>query len=343
MLSAPTSSFGDYDGTDGADGDALVAVATAATARAVDDPCQGVLVVVIHPETANHRVIAGGGTSVLRAAVSVAVAAGNDRLWRDAPTDRTVESPTRALPEVISAAADAGGVRAVHTGCVRFGDVVEVVAIWFETWSGVARADDREAVLAMLADAAAADAVAAAERAEAEPPPPHDDVDDPAIRRFDPDDPRLEPVTGLLNPAAFDECVAGFEGEQATILLIDIDKLDDIDAEWGSDRTDEVMREVADRLVAACRRNDVVAYLARERFAILLGDVDRSSVLELGRRLLARIADPLPDGYGPASVTATIALAHQVGLVDLEEMLESAQAAVASGKRTGVGRLVLAA
>jgi hypothetical protein len=41
-------------------------------------------------------------------------------------------------------------------------------------------------------------------------------------------------------------------------------------------------------------------------------------------------------------VTATVALSHQFGLVDMEELFESADSAVASGKRSGHGRLVIA-
>ena len=63
----------------------------------------------------------------------------------------------------------------------------------------------------------------------------------------------------------------------------------------------------------------------------------------IAKRLAAAVAAPLPDDLGPDSVTATTALAHQSGLVDLEEMFDSAAAAVASGKRSGTGKLVLAA
>src|SRR5690606_31708215 len=118
-----------------------------------DDPSQGVVVIVVHPDSPDHRIIAGGGTGVLRAAVSVAAAAGNDRAWRDAPHGDTIEQPVRALPEVIAAAAQADGVRAVHTGAVRVDDTIETVAIWFETWSGVASPEQRRAALAGLAAA----------------------------------------------------------------------------------------------------------------------------------------------------------------------------------------------
>jgi len=232
-------------------------------------------------------------------------------------------------------------VRAAHVGCVRHDGAVEAVAIWFETYDGVARADDRRTVLAILDSAAgAARAGLAARPIPAIEPAPSDDA---PTRTFDPTDPRLDPVTGLLTPAAFDEHVAEFDGDRATILLIDLTDLDGVASAWGDAVADAALLAVADRLVSGCRRNDVIARVGHDRIAILLGDIDRPSVLDLGRRLVARIADELPVELGPSHLSATVALAHQDGLVDLEEMLESLDVAVEKSRLTGNGRLVLAA
>ena len=332
-IAAPDSSF---DVLDVSDGDRLLAAAAAAATRAVDDPSVGVLVIVVRPDSPDHQVIAGGGTGVLRAAVSVAVGAGNDRLWRDAPTGSTVEQPTRALPEVVTAAADADGVRAVHTGCVRHDEVVDAVAIWFETWNGVARSDERSLVLDVLEHAAGEEldrrAGLADDTVVATPEPAS------PVRSYAPDD--VDKTTGLLTPEAFDRYLAEFEGDEATILLIDID---DFDGVADSDDAEPIVRAVADRLDANCRHDDAVARLGDHRFAVMIGDIERSAVMHLAKRLLDQIAQPLPHDVGTDHVTATVALAHQVGLVDLEEMLESAEAAMLSGQRAGAGRLVLAA
>ena len=75
----PASSF---DVLTGFERDPVLTAAARATTRAVDDETLGVVVVVVRPDTEAMQVISGGGTGVLRAAVSVAAAAGNDRLWR---------------------------------------------------------------------------------------------------------------------------------------------------------------------------------------------------------------------------------------------------------------------
>jgi diguanylate cyclase (GGDEF)-like protein len=309
----------------------------------VNDPSQGVMVIVVRPDSHDHQVIAGGGTGVLRAAVSVAAAAGNDRAWREAPDGDTSERPVRALPEVIAASAEAEGVRAVYAGCVRVDGVTESVAMWFEMWSGVAAPEQRRAVLAELAAAGERERARRAAIAAAAPAPVDTTDDASAARDFDPNDPTLDPLTGLLRAEPFDELLVDFDRDEAMLVLLDLDGFATLSSEWGDDVGDRVLREVADRLVSNCRRNDVIARIGHDRFAVLFGAIERAEVFEVAKRLLAAIATPLPSDLGPEHVTATVALAHQVGLVDLEEMLESASDAVASGKRSGVGKIVLAA
>lgn len=341
MTSAPTPTSS-FDVLTGRMQDVLLATAAEIATRAVNDPSHGVLVIVVRPDANDHQVIAGGGTGVLRAAVSVAVAAGNDRAWRDAPDNDTDEQPVRALPEVIAASAEAEGVRAVHTGCVRVDGSTESVAIWFEMWSGVASAEQRRSALAELAAAGERER---ARRAELAATATVDEVvdDSPSVREFDADDPDLDPVTGLLRSEPFDELMSDFERDEAMLVLLDLDGFGPLTSEWGDHIGDRVLRQVADRLVASCRRRDTIARIGHDRFAVLFEQIERSEVIEVAKRLLAAIAEPLPDDLGPDRVTATVALAHQVGLVDLEEMLESASDALESGKRSGAGRIVLAA
>jgi diguanylate cyclase (GGDEF)-like protein len=337
---APVSSFeSSFDVLTGPSDDPLLTSAAAATTRAVDDASQGVLVVVLRPGADDVQVISGGGTGVLRAAVSVAVAAGNDRLWREAPHGDTVECSVRALPEVIAAAAEAGGVRSVHTGCIRRGEELDAVAVWFETWNGVAGREERRRTLDDLEHAAliAAEhrAMHVAEEATAAV------VVGP--RTWDAEDPRLDASTGTLTAEAFADAVDEFDGDEATMLVIDLDGFSEVAATWGTETSDAVLRTVVDRLLGSLRRGDLVARIEHDRFAVLLGEADRSSVMQIGKCILNEIAEPLPSDLGPTCVTATVALAHQSGLVDLEDMFDSALAAVASGKRSGTGRLVLAA
>ncbi len=326
-------------------GDELAATALAAATQAGDDPRNGSLVVVVHPEGDEHRILAAAGTGVLRAAVSVAVASGNHRLWADAPTDDTIEHPVRALPEVVRAAAEASEIVATHTGTVRLDDRLDCVAIWFESEAGVAPIADRRHTLALLAAAAEHDAhraseIAAVKAAEAASNPISEAADSES-RQFDPNDPDLDALTGVANRDCFEQALENYDSDHATLIVIDIDHFDQIIAQFGNATADRVLVATADRLIEQCRRSDLVARIDADTFAVLFGDVDRATALQVSKRLLSRIAEPLPPEHGPDGITATVALAHQFGLVDTEELMESATHALDAGKRSGRGRLFL--
>jgi diguanylate cyclase (GGDEF)-like protein len=326
-------------------GDELAATALIVSTEAGNDPSGGPLVIIVHPERDDHRVLAAQGIGVLRAAVSVAVASGHHRLWADAPVDDTAEFTTRSLPEVVRVAAEADDVTAAHIGSIRVAEQVACVAIWFENESGVAAAAERRSIMAQLAAAATRDAEqlarAQAARSDVTDETSGDQV--PDGRQYDPNDPDVDATTGLANRGRFERALEGYDSDHATLILVDIDHFGEITSEFGHEAADQVLWHVADRLVASCRHTDLVARIGDDTFAVLFGDIDRATALQVSKRLVTLIAEPLPVDIGPEAISATIALSHQFGLVDTEELLDSATDALTSGKRAGRGRLFLGA
>ncbi|MDW3213264.1 MAG: GGDEF domain-containing protein [Ilumatobacteraceae bacterium] len=326
-------------------GSEIVAVANAASARADHDSAMGELVIVARTADGGHRAIGGGGVGPLRAAISVAVAAENARLWSGVEGTETIERSTRSMPEIVRTAAEASNITTAHVGCII--DDAEpplaAVAVWFEVDGAVAGPNDRRSTMELLAAAAERQrrhfAAKAAERAANAPAP----EEAPSGRReFDADDPSLDSVTGLATRADFESAMDAYESDEATLVVVDLDGFAKVPAECGDVVADAVLREIADRMVSSCRRDDLIARIGPDTFAILFADAPRSVGLHIAKRLLDTIAMPLPIAGGPEVVTATVALAHQFGLVDMEELMESADDAVASGKRSGTGRLVIA-
>lgn len=326
-------------------GGEIVAVANAAAARADHEPAFGELVIVARTADGGHRAIGGGGVGPLRAAISVAVAADNYRLWNGIDGLDTVERPTRSLPEIVRTAAEASNIATAHIGCVLDDaePALAALAIWFEIDGVVAGTADRRSTMEMLAAAAERQrtffADRAAERA-ANAPAPEDTSS--GRREFDPNDPTIDSVTGLATRADFEGAMDDYESDEATLIVVDLDGFATVADDYGETIADAILREVADRMVTSCRRGDLLARIGPDTFAILFADAPRSVGLHVAKRLLDTIAMPLPIAGGPEVVTATVALAHQFGLVDMEELLESADDAVASGKRSGTGRLVIA-
>jgi diguanylate cyclase (GGDEF)-like protein len=338
-------------------GSEIVAVANAATARADHDPSMGELVIVARTADGGHRAVGGGGVGPLRAAISVAVAAGNYRLWQGVEGLDTVERPTRSLPEIVRTAAEASNVTTAHVGCILDDAVtagadpadktdvaaVAAVAVWFEVAASVAGTSDRRATMQLLAAAAERQRTFFAAKAAAEAAATTTSDEAASGRReFDADDPTLDSVTGLATRVAFETAMDNYESDEATLVVVDLDGFAKVATDFGAVIADAVLREIADRMVSSCRRDDLIARIGPDTFAILFSDASRSVGLQIAKRLLDSIAMPLPVAGGPEVVTATVALAHQFGLVDMDELMESADDAVASGKRSGTGRLVIA-
>ena len=326
-------------------GGEIVAVANAATARADHEPSLGELVIVARTADGGHRAIGGSGLGPLRASISVAVAADNTRLWNGVEGVDTVERPTRSMPEIVRTAAEASNIATAHVGCVLDDaePALAALAIWFEIDGAVASADDRRATMEMLSAAAQRQRHFFTERAAqqaADAPAPKQESSD--RREFDADDPTIDSVTGLATRADFEAAMEAYESDEATLVVVDLDGFAKVAADHGDTIADAVLREIADRMVSSCRRDDLIARIGPDTFAILFADAPRSVGLHVAKRLLDTIAMPLPVAGGPEVVTATVALAHQFGLVDMEELRESADDAVASGKRSGTGRLVIA-
>lgn len=317
-------------------GGGLDAVAASiATHAATSTPDRGI-VIVVRPDSSRLEVVAGGVDSALRAAVSVVAASGNNRLWEPAEFDEIVEVATVAFPEVLRAAADGAGVTSAHVGIVGADSGVDAVAIWFESGGAVAATEERLDVLRLLTAAAERDAErdaeAAALRAE-----DGDDESETGARDFDPDDPSLDPVTGLVTGESFEAELAEFDADEAVVVALQLDDCDDLSDE----DFDDVVYVVADRLCAATRAHDVIARIDDDRFAILIADVGRNDAMSLARRLHAKLADPIATSAGRIELTSTMTFAHEAALPDVEQLFDSALEALAGGRRTG--RFVLAA
>lgn len=298
------------------------------------------LVLIVRPGRDDHRVYGEGGNGVVRAAVSVAEAAGNVRTWTEAPIGYTVARPVSALPAVVSDAAEQSGLRAVHVAAAAADpDHPDCIALWFveEADADPDVEERRRETIQVLAAAAHRDARQAEEQAAAEQRAAA--LRGPADTPADDDD---DSLAGLLDADAFAVALEECEADQATVVVIELDQLDEITESHGADAAWALAAEAASRLRATCRGGDVLASLGTGRFGLLLADVDRATALAVSKRLVAAVAQPLEAGLGPEAMTASVGLAHQSGMPDTEELFESASSAAASGHRSGGDRLIVA-
>jgi diguanylate cyclase (GGDEF)-like protein len=123
-----------------------------------------------------------------------------------------------------------------------------------------------------------------------------------------------DPLTGLANRRHLLAVMQGApaDGFDGSMLLIDIDHFKRINDGHGHAAGDRVLVEVARRLRAALRENDLTVRWGGEEFLVVVRAMPAAEVEALAERLLAAIgAEPvrLDDGLPPLRVTASIGFA----------------------------------
>ncbi len=149
-----------------------------------------------------------------------------------------------------------------------------------------------------------------------------------------------DPLTGLLNRAAFNERLAAATAlvdASATpaVLFVDVDDFKAVNDTLGHGAGDELLLAVAARLSEGVRGEDVVARLGGDEFALLLPGADAERLREVADRLLAAVRTPLDIDGHPVSVSASIGGALAGPGCDAERLLHRADTAMYTAKRAG--------
>jgi len=157
-----------------------------------------------------------------------------------------------------------------------------------------------------------------------------------------------DPLTGLGNRRAFEARMQALppDAPPGALLLLDIDHFKRINDHHGHAAGDVVLVEVARRILACLRRDDLVVRWGGEEFLVHVSAMDSTQALALARRILERIAaDPVETANGSLQVTASLGLCMDslpscpVAL-NWEERLRLADLALYAAKSRGRGRAV---
>jgi len=147
-------------------------------------------------------------------------------------------------------------------------------------------------------------------------------------------------LTGLTNrriltqrlARALDASPAG--GGLTAVLLLDLDRFQEVRNTFGHHTGDELLRRVADVLRCAVREQDTVARMGRDEFAVLLPDLVSAEEAEhIAHRLQEALASPvqLPDMSLPVEASLGIAVAPADG-TDAGLLLQRADIAMYQAK-----------
>jgi diguanylate cyclase (GGDEF)-like protein len=150
-----------------------------------------------------------------------------------------------------------------------------------------------------------------------------------------------DPLTGLANQRTFARVLelelarATRQGSEISLALFDVDGLTDVNARFGHERGDDVLRSVATVLAESVRLVDTVARHGGDEFVVI---APGSAGATVARRVVDGVAALPPLAGEPLSVSAGVAKFPADG-ANAEELLGAAQAALAAARAAGPGTL----
>jgi diguanylate cyclase (GGDEF)-like protein len=150
---------------------------------------------------------------------------------------------------------------------------------------------------------------------------------------------RTDPVTGLANRRAWESEIAGAMaravrgGQPLCVAVIDLDHFKAYNDDWGHDRGDRLLHEVATAWRTELREVDVLARLGGDEFGLMLPNCP----LENGVAVLERLALATPDGQRCSS-----GIAWWDGEETAKDVQARADAALYESKRSERGSVTIA-
>ena len=157
-------------------------------------------------------------------------------------------------------------------------------------------------------------------------------------------------LTGLLNrrgiearlDAAFEQALA--DEAMLGIVVADLDGFKQINDRHGHVVGDEVLRQVASRLMSSVRADDDVGRIGGDEFVIVSQDLDSPEAL---LRMAERIPDAIREPIHVDRLELTVDISIGVALADVErdssgQLIRRADAALYTAKAAGRGNVVVA-
>lgn len=157
----------------------------------------------------------------------------------------------------------------------------------------------------------------------------------------------IDPLTRIFNRRAFDEGLAqqvtlsSLSGQPLLLMMVDVDHFKAVNDTYGHTVGDEVLRELADRVVKVFpRRNDFVARYGGEELAVILPDVDPGGALRMAERVLEAVRGRTFDTNPPLAVTCSVGYALLRPGEEPDGLLRRADQALYRAKDEGRDRAV---
>jgi diguanylate cyclase len=153
-----------------------------------------------------------------------------------------------------------------------------------------------------------------------------------------------DPLTGLGNRRFFDQEIdlALGDAEALCLLMCDLDRFKAINDKFGHAVGDMVLKQFADILSAAARRDDFVARIGGEEFALVMlgiSPIEAARLAEQIRRQLEAKKWMLGSGTPLGAVTASFGVARRRASDTASDLFKRADAALYRAKSDGRNRV----
>ncbi|HEU4512211.1 MAG TPA: EAL domain-containing protein [Nocardioidaceae bacterium] len=156
-------------------------------------------------------------------------------------------------------------------------------------------------------------------------------------------------LTGLANRLRLgDELEAACQeparpGTSPGLLVCDLDGFKAVNDRVGHRGGDALLVQLAQRLTASVRPDDLVARISGDEFVVLLRDVDEAGLTAVARRVSETVADPVQlEGRRVVRPSVSVGAALRQSGESPEDLFRLADAALYEAKRRGRGRVLLA-
>ena len=149
-------------------------------------------------------------------------------------------------------------------------------------------------------------------------------------------------LTGLPNrrmmAERIEEALSRARPGSVAVMLADLDDFKLVNDTWGHAAGDDLLRQVAARLAAGVRAEDIVARFGGDEFVILCENVDADRAEMVGRRVLSALQEPFDVDGHRVYVAASIGIAVSPPR-DSGTLLRFADTAMYEAKSRGRGHL----
>ena len=146
-------------------------------------------------------------------------------------------------------------------------------------------------------------------------------------------------LTGLASRSfltdQIDRELAAPTSSTSSVMVIDLDAFKGVNDMFGHAAGDELLIEVARRIRASFRSDDVCARLGGDEFAVLMRRADVRQAADAAVRLVKLITEPVTLSRGRMAVTASVGIASLDGAASSSEALHDADIAMYEAKAGG--------